>query len=239
MKEEFKNKLVELSDEIGIQLNEKQIEKFFKYMNLLLDWNKKINLTAITDMDDIILKHFIDSITILKYINGENKIIDVGTGAGFPGIPIAVMKSDVEITLLDSLNKRILFLENLSKELDLRNVEIIHGRAEDFGKNTLSREKYDIAVSRAVANMSTLVEYLLPFVKVGGICICMKGSEIEKELESAKVAIKELGGKIEKIDKFKLPDSTMERNIIIIKKEKETLEKYPRKAGIPSRQPIK
>ena len=239
MNDDFKNKMIELSKKINVQLNDEQIKKYFDYMTLLLDWNEKINLTAITEMDDVILKHFIDSMTIFKYIENEESIIDVGTGAGFPGIPIAIMKKDVKITLLDSLNKRINFLNEVCSELKINNVETIHGRAEEIGKNKEHREKYDIAVSRAVANMSTLSEYLIPLVKIGGKCICMKGSEIEQELEQAKFAIKELGGKIEKVEKFTLPDSDMERNIIIIKKIKETSNKYPRKAGMPSKDPIR
>ena len=239
MNDDFKNKMIELSKKINVQLNDEQIKKYFDYMALLLDWNEKINLTAITEVDDVILKHFVDSMTVLKYIENEKSIIDVGTGAGFPGIPIAIMKKDVKITLLDSLNKRINFLNEVCRELKLNNVDTIHGRAEEIGKNKEHREKYDIAVSRAVANMSTLSEYLLPLVKIGGKCICMKGSEIEQELEQAKFAIKELGGKIEKVEKFTLPDSDMERNIIIIKKIKETSNKYPRKAGMPSKVPIR
>ena len=234
MYEDFKNKIIDLSKKINVQ----QTTKYFKYMNLLLDWNEKINLTAITEVDDVILKHFIDSMTILKYIEDGSKIIDVGTGAGFPGIPIAIMKEDTEINLLDSLNKRINFLKEVCSELKIDNVEAIHGRAEEMGQNKQHREKYDITISRAVANMTTLVEYLLPFVKVGGICICMKGAEIDKELEEAKFAIKELGGEIVNQEKFMLPNSDMARNIVLIKKIKQTSNKYPRKAGTPSKSPM-
>ena len=239
MNNDFKNKMIELARMINDELTEDQVENFFKYMNLLLEWNEKINLTAITDVDDIILKHFIDSMTVLKYIEKDKSIIDVGTGAGFPGIPIAILREDVKITLLDSLNKRINFLNEVCSELKINNIETIHGRAEEAGQNKQYREKYDIAVSRAVANMTTLSEYLIPFVKVGGICICMKGSEIDHELEQAKFAIKELGGKIEKVEKFNLPDSDIERNIVIIKKIKPTPNRYPRKAGMPSKIPIR
>ncbi len=239
MNNDFKNKMIELARMINDELTEDQVENFFKYMNLLLEWNEKINLTAITDVDDIILKHFIDSMTVLKYIEKDKSIIDVGTGAGFPGIPIAIMREDVKITLLDSLNKRINFLNEVCSELKINNIETIHGRAEEAGQNKQYREKNDIAVSRAVANMTTLSEYLIPFVKVGGICICMKGSEIDHELEQAKFAIKELGGKIEKVEKFNLPDSDIERNIVIIKKIKPTPNRYPRKAGMPSKMPIR
>ena len=239
MNNDFKNKMIELARMINDELTEDQVENFFKYMNLLLEWNEKINLTAITEVNDVILKHFIDSMTVLKYIEKDKSIIDVGTGAGFPGIPIAIMREDVKITLLDSLNKRINFLNEVCSELKINNIETIHGRAEEAGQNKQYREKYDIAVSRAVANMTTLSEYLIPFVKVGGICICMKGSEIDHELEQAKFAIKELGGKIEKVEKFNLPDSDIERNIVIIKKIKPTPNRYPRKAGMPSKMPIR
>lgn len=239
MNSEFKNKMKDLAKKINIDLKEKQIQDFYEYMDLLLEWNEKINLTAITEIDDIILKHFIDSMTIIKYLKENDNIIDVGTGAGFPGIPVAIMNTSFKITLLDSLNKRILFLTEVCKNLELRNVETIHGRAEDFGQNNNNREKYNVAVSRAVANLATLSEYLLPLVKVGGECICMKGPDVEREIEEAKFAIKELGGKIEKIDSFILPNSDIERNIVIIKKIQETPKKYPRKAGTPSKLPLK
>ena len=238
MNDHFKNKMIELSKKINIDITDEQLEKFYMYMELLLEWNEKINLTAITEVDEVILKHFIDSMTVLKYLKDEESIIDVGTGAGFPGIPIAIMKQKEKITLLDSLNKRINFLNEVCNELKIENVKTYHGRAEDLGHNKEQREKYDISISRAVANMTTLVEYLLPFIKVGGRCICMKGNEIEEELEQAKFAIKELGGKIEKVEKFNLPNSDMERNIIIITKIKETPGKYPRKAGMPSKMPL-
>lgn len=235
---DFKNKIMELSKKIDINISEIQVEKFNEYMQLLLEWNKKINLTAITDESEIILKHFIDSLTVLKYVKDNNKIIDVGTGAGFPGIPLAIMNLNIDISLLDSLNKRINFLNEVSNKLELKNIKTIHGRAEDFGKNKETREKFDIAVSRAVANMTTLAEYLLPFVKVGGYAICMKGPNIEEELDKAKFAIKELGGIIEKVDNFNLPDSDIERNIVIIKKISNTPNRYPRKAGTPSQSPM-
>ena len=208
-------------------------------MELLLEWNEKINLTAITDENDIVLKHFVDSLTIKKYISENEKIIDIGTGAGFPGIPLAIMNKYNEITLMDSLNKRIVFLNDVIDKLKLNNVKAIHSRAEELARNKNHREKYDVAVSRAVANLSTLVEYMLPFVRIGGKCICMKGPNIEEELKNAKKAIKELGGEVIKIENFKLPESDNERNIVIIKKIRETSSKYPRKSGTPSKEPIK
>lgn len=225
-------------NEFNIEISDNQLEKFDKYMKLLLEWNEKVNLTAIIEPDEVKIKHFLDSLTVLKYINDEDKVIDIGTGAGFPGIPLKIMKPDTKITLLDSLNKRINFLNIVIEELGLKNIEAIHGRAEEFARNKLYREKYDVAVSRAVANLSTLTEYMLPFVKVGGRCICMKGANVKEELDKAKNAIQELGGKIEKIDNFYLSNNDNERNIIIIKKVKETKSKYPRKAGIPSKEPL-
>lgn len=239
MDKEFELKMVKLLKQIGIELKEEDVKKYFQYMKLLLEWNENINLTAITEMDDVILKHFVDSMTVLKYIDENSRLVDVGTGAGFPGIPIAIMKPDVKVTLLDSLNKRILFLNEVVEKLDLKNVKTVHGRAEDFGNDKYNRESFDIAVSRAVANLCTLVEYLLPTIKFSGKCICMKGPDAEQEIEDAKFAIKELGGKIEKVEKLTLPDSDIERTIIIIRKVKETPKNYPRKAGTPSKTPLK
>ena len=236
--ENFKRKLMEKAKAINIEMNNEQAEKFYKYMKLLIEWNEKINLTAITEENEIILKHFIDSLTVLKYINQTDRIIDVGTGAGFPGIPIAIMMPNTKITLLDSLNKRINFLNDVIKELDLKNIETIHSRSEDCGKDISKRENYDIAIARAVANLTTLSEYLLPFVKIGGKMICMKGSEVEEELKNADFAIKELGGEITLKDEFCLPESDIKRNIIVAKKVQYTPKKYPRKAGLPAKEPI-
>ena len=238
-KEEFKKVLYEKVKQIGIELKEEQLEKFYLYMNILLEWNEKINLTAITNEDEIILKHFVDSLTINKYIEDSKSLIDVGTGAGFPGIPIKILRQDLKITLLDSLNKRINFLNEVIEKLELKNIECIHGRAEEFGKNKNYREKYDISTSRAVANMSTLSEYLIPFVKIGGKVLAMKGDKAEEELEEAKKAIKLLGGKVENIDNFYLPNSDIKRSIIIIKKIEKTEMKFPRKPGMPAKEPIK
>ena len=235
----FNEKFLEKLNKIQLNVNDEVLNKFWVYMTNLLEWNEKINLTAITDEDDIILKHFIDSLTILEYIPEKSNVIDVGTGAGFPGIPLKIVREDINMTLMDSLNKRITFLNEIINKLGLKKINAIHSRAEELAKMPEHREKYDIAVSRAVANLSTLSEYMIPFVKVGGKCICMKGSNIEEELETAKNAIKELGGEIEKVINFKLPDSDNERNIIIIKKVRNTKSKYPRKAGMPSKEPLK
>lgn len=238
-KEEFKKILFEKAKKINIELNDKQLDMFYLYMSLLLEWNEKINLTAITNPEEIITKHFIDSLTISKYIKNKQNLIDVGTGAGFPGIPLKIVNKDIKITLLDSLNKRINFLNEVIAKLDLKNIETKHGRAEEFGKNKEYREKYDIATSRAVANLSTLSEYLIPFVDIGGEVVSMKGQDIKEEVLSAKNAIKVLGGKVENIDEFCLPDSDIKRNIILIKKVKNTPAKFPRKPGMPAKEPIK
>ena len=236
--EEFTKIFNNYLEKLDLKLTEKQIEKFYNYMNLLIEWNKKINLTAIVEPKDIILKHFIDSLTIVKYIKKGETIIDVGTGAGFPGIPLKIVRDDLKITLADSLNKRINFLNEVINKLDLKNIETIHTRAEELGKNKKYREKFDIATSRAVANMSTLSEYLIPFVKVKGRCICMKSSDIDTELENAKKAINILGCEIESKDKFDLPNSDLGRSVIILRKVKNTPSKFPRKAGTPAKEPI-
>lgn len=239
LKEEFSKKMQEYSNEMGILLNEKQINQFYTYMNLLLEWNKKINLTAITKPEEIILKHFIDSMTIVNNIEKNARLIDVGTGAGFPGIPLKIIREDIEVTLLDSLNKRIIFLKEVIKRLSLTKIEAIHSRVEEFGKNKKYRESFDYATSRAVANLSTLSEYLIPLVKLEGCCISMKGSEIKEEVQQSKKAILLLGGKVEEIKKFQLPKSDIDRNVIIIRKVKSTPSKYPRKPGMATKEPIK
>lgn len=231
--EELKNK----AKQIELELSEKQIQQFYQYMNLLLEWNEKVNLTAITEPKEVILKHFIDSLTISKQIEKGKKLIDVGTGAGFPGIPISIIREDIEITLLDSLNKRITFLQEVIYKLGLKNIRAIHGRVEEFAKNKKERQKYDIATSRAVASFNVLLEYLLPLTTIGGKCICMKGSNIE-EIEKAQNALNVLGGTIETIETLTLPESDIKRNNIIVKKIKETPLKYPRKPGMPSKEPI-
>ena len=237
-KQEFVNKLYEKALKIDIKISEKELEKFYQYMKLLIEWNEKMNLTAIIVPNDVILKHFIDSITINKYIDEQSKVMDIGTGAGFPGIPLKILNEDVKMTLVDSLNKRVQFLKEVGKQLELTNIEYIHSRAEELAGSSLHRQQYDIVTSRAVARLTTLLEYMLPFVKIGGRCICMKGPNIIEELEEARKAIQLLGGEIETTENMLLPDSNQERNIIIIKKVVDTPAKYPRKAGIPSKQPI-
>ena len=239
MNNEFKNKLSNLLQRINIEIKDEELNKFYSYMNLMLDWNAKINLTAITEEDDIILKHFVDSLTIYKYIEDNKSVIDIGTGAGFPGIPLAILKNNNKFTLVDSLNKRINFLNDVKEKIILANLTNIHARAEEVGQNKKYREKFDIAVSRAVANLSVLVEYLIPVVKLGGRVICMKGSNIEEELNDAQFAIETLGGKVIFRDEFNLPESDIKRNIIIIEKIKNTPLKYPRKAGTAVKEPLK
>lgn len=237
--EEFKKIMIFYGEKIDIKFTEEQLNQFYKYMNLLLEWNEKINLTAITDPNEVILKHFIDSLTINKYIKENSTLADVGTGAGFPGIPLKILRPDLKITLVDSLNKRINFLNEVINKLNLVNIETVHSRIEDFGKDKKYRESFDFVTARAVANLAVLSEYLLPIAKAGGQCVCMKGSSVEEELSNGKNAIKVLGGKIKNIDEFVLPDSDMSRNVIIIDKIKNTPNKYPRKAGIPVKEPLK
>lgn len=236
--EKFNNSLIEKAKMLNIEITQEQAQQFYKYMQLLLEWNEKMNLTAITEPEEVILKHFIDSITIKQYMDKAETVLDIGTGAGFPGIPLKILGENNEFTLLDSLNKRIIFLQTVIDELKLSNIQAIHGRAEEFIKQKNKRESYDIVVSRAVARLNVLLEYMLPFVKIGGKCICMKAFDIEEELNAAKKAIEILGGEIEKIDTITLPNSDIQRKIIIIKKVKNTPSKYPRKAGTPAKEPI-
>lgn len=236
--EEFKMKMQEKASKIEITLNEEQIQQFYSYMLMLIEWNEKINLTAITDPEEIILKHFIDSLTIANKIKENSSIIDIGTGAGFPGIPLKIYNNTYKILLVDSLQKRVNFLNEVIDQINLKDIKAIHGRAEELGNKKEYRENFDYATSRAVANLSTLVEYLIPFVKVKGECICMKGANVEEELENAKNAINLLGGKIIEKEVFDLANTDNKRTIILIKKERNTPKKYPRKAGVPSKNPI-
>ncbi len=238
-REEFYEEMLEKSSKLNINLTVEQLNKFYKYMEMLITWNEKINLTAIIEPHEIILKHFIDSLTLDKYLKNNENLVDVGTGAGFPGIPISIVRKDIKITLVDSLNKRLNFLNEVIKELKLENVETVHSRAEDLGQDIKYREKFDISTSRAVANLSTLSEYLIPLVKINGQAICMKAGDAQDEIKNAQNAIKTLGGQIDKIEEFCLPDSDINRTIIIIEKKCSTKKCYPRKAGIPSKEPIK
>ena len=221
----------------NMKILEGKKEKFFQYMNLILEWNEKVNLTAIKDEKEFIVKHFIDSLTTDYFVKDSKRILDIGTGAGFPGIPIKINNPDINVTLIDSVNKKIMVLNDVIEKLGLEKIEALHVRAEELARENDYREKFDIVTTRAVSNLSTISEYMLPFVKIGGKALCMKGPNIEQELEDAKKAIQVLGGEIEKIEKFNIDD--FERNIIIIKKVKNTNKKYPRGQGKPAKEPIK
>lgn len=233
-KEIFSKEMINMS----LKFNEDQFEKFYNYMNLLLEWNKKINLTAITIPEEIITKHFIDSLSIAKYMKEESCLIDVGTGAGFPGIPLKIAFPKMKIVLLDSLNKRIIFLKEVINQLNLKGIECLHSRAEDAGKDKEYREKFDYVTARAVANLNILMEYTVPFAKKNGKCIYMKSNKAEDEINNAKNAFKELKCKIDKTEKFKLANTDIQRTIIVVKKSEITSNKYPRQAGIPIKRPI-
>lgn len=227
--------------ELGITLSENQIEQFLTYYEMLVEWNEFMNLTAITEYEEVMKKHFIDSVSLIKaYDVSKNvSVIDIGTGAGFPGLALKIAYPNLKVTLLDSLNKRIKFLDEVIAKLGLTDIETIHGRAEDFAKPDKLREKYDLCVSRAVANMSTLSEFCLPFVKVGGKFISYKSEKITEEMETAGKAITILGGQVDGQVEFTLPESDIYRNLFIIKKVKNTPGKYPRKAGLPAKEPLK
>ena len=226
MHKEILNKKME---EIGIQLSDMQTEQFLTYYDMLIERNKVMNLTAITEYDDVVEKHFVDSVSLIKALDEEKvkNVIDIGTGAGFPGIPLKIVFPHLKVTLLDSLNKRIKFLNDVIGALELENIETIHGR-----------EQYDLCVSRAVANLATLSEYCLPYVKVGGYFISYKSGEIEEELQQSKRAVSILGGTLGDVIKFALPGTDIGRSFVKIKKVKNTGKKYPRKAGLPSKEPL-
>lgn len=228
--------------ELGIHLTEEQERQFMDYYHLLIEWNQKVNLTGITEYEDVIKKHFLDSLCLVKLSGFDEKkiqkIIDVGTGAGFPGVPLKIIFPDLKITLLDSLHKRIKFLDALKEKLGLENVQTIHGRAEDFGRDPAYREQFDLCVSRAVANLSVLSEYCMPLVRVGGCFVSYKSGKIQEELESSKKAIHLLGGKVQEKANFRIPASDMARTLISIKKVKNTSKKYPRKSGVPGKLPL-
>lgn len=226
--------------ELDITLSEEQKQQFVKFYELLVEWNKVMNLTGITEYEEVNEKHFVDSLSIVKAIdiNSVKNVIDVGTGAGFPGIPLKIAFPHLNIVLLDSLNKRIQFLNTVIEELGLTNIHTIHGRAEDFAKKPEYREQFDLCVSRAVANLATLSEYCLPYVKVNGEFVPYKSGEIDEEVVQAKKAIHLLGGKTEEIIKFQLPGTEIGRSFVKIKKIQNTSKKYPRKAGLPVKEPL-
>ena len=225
----------------NIKLNDKQMKQFDQYLDLLQEWNEKVNLTAITEEEEVYLKHFYDSATLAQQINFNDKTIklcDVGSGAGFPSIPLKIMFPNIDVTIVDSLKKRINFLQLLVDELGLVDVHLFHARAEDFGQDKAHRNTYDLVTARAVANLSVLAEFCLPITKVGGTFAAMKGSKASEELNDSKKAIKTLGGKTQEVASFELPYDAGERNIILIKKDRKTPGKYPRKAGTPNKNPL-
>lgn len=236
MSEIFDNKL----NELGINLTDKQKQQFDKFYELLVEWNKVMNLTGITEYEEVNEKHFVDSLSLVKAIdiNKVETLIDIGTGAGFPGIPLKIAFPHLKVVLLDSLNKRINFLNTVIDELGLVDIKTIHGRAEDYAKQVDYREKFDICVSRAVANLSTLSEYCIPYVSLGGMFVPYKSGDIDGEVQQSKKAIHILGGKLDDIVKFQLPGTEIGRSFVKIKKVQNTTKKYPRKAGLPTKEPL-
>lgn len=236
MSQIFEQKL----NEIGVKLDDIQKQQFLKFYELLVEWNKVMNLTGITEYEEVNEKHFVDSLSIVKAVdmNQVKSVIDIGTGAGFPGIPLKIAFPHLKVVLLDSLNKRIKFLNTVIEELSLENIETIHGRAEDFAKQAEYREQFDLCVSRAVANLATLSEYCIPYVKRDGLFVPYKSGEIDQEVEQSKKAVHVLGGKIENVVKFQLPGTEIGRSFVNIKKVQNTAKRFPRKAGLPAKEPI-
>ena len=232
--------IIDEMHKLGISLTEQQSEQLYEYYRLLVEWNSFMNLTGITEFSEVVQKHFVDSLSIVKVknMNDVDNLIDVGTGAGFPGLPLKIVFPHLKVTLLDSLNKRIDFLNAVIEKTGLTGIETIHGRAEDFAKPGLKREIYDLCVSRAVANLVTLSEYCLPYVKIGGEFIPYKSGEVADELQDAKSAVFLLGGKVESCENFDLPGSDIHRSLVRIKKVGGCPKKYPRKAGMPSKVPL-
>ena len=228
-------------DELNISYTEKQIQQFASYMDGVLEWHEKVNLTAITEHEEFIAKHFVDSVLCADFDEFKNAktVIDVGTGGGFPGVPLAIMAPDKKFVLMDSLNKRLKIIDELTAEAGIMNTQTVHARAEELARNKNHREKYDVCVSRAVANLTTLSEYCLPFIKVGGYLLAYKGPDADQEIKDAAKAISILGGKLEKVEKSGLESFGLDHRILFIKKVKNTPAKYPRKAGTPSKEPLK
>ncbi|MBN1069393.1 16S rRNA (guanine(527)-N(7))-methyltransferase RsmG [Clostridium botulinum] len=237
----FYDLMCKAAQDVGLELSKEQYEKFIIYKNLLQEWNEKVNLTAITEDEEIIKKHFIDSIKAFKReeFKEAKTLIDVGTGAGFPGIPVAIMNENIQVTLLDSLNKRVNFLNLVTEKLGLKNVVAIHSRAEDGARQKNLRESFDIATSRAVANMSVLSEFCLPYVKINGHFIALKGPAVEEEIKDSDKAITTLGGQLLDICEVEIEDTELKHNLVVVKKIKECPKVYPRKAGNVTKKPIK
>ncbi|MBE6014770.1 MAG: 16S rRNA (guanine(527)-N(7))-methyltransferase RsmG [Lachnospiraceae bacterium] len=226
--------------ELGISITDKQLQQFIDYYELLVDWNSRMNLTSITEYGEVIKKHFVDSVSLISFYDFSKveSIIDVGTGAGFPGIPLKIMLPDISVLLLDSLNKRVNFLNHVIENISLENINAIHSRAEDAGLDPTYRERYDLCVSRAVANLSTLSEYCLPFVKVGGNFVSYKSADIKDELDSASKALSVLGGNLDKVEEFTIPGTDISRSFVFVNKCKKTGSKYPRKGALPKKHPL-
>lgn len=241
MEDRFVKQMREECGQFDITLEDHQLEQFYQYYELLIHWNSMMNLTAITELSEVVTKHFVDSLSLIRVIpdikNKPLSLIDVGTGAGFPGIPLKIAFPNLNVTLLDSLKKRVNFLDETIAQLELENVNALHGRAEDFGRDDVSRETFNLCVSRAVANLSTLSEYCMPLVKIGGYFVPYKSGKLEEELKIGKRAVKLLGGQIEDTVRFQLPNAD-ERILVKIRKVENTSKKYPRKAGIPSKDPL-
>ena len=237
--DEFKDKFIKdlsiLNNDIN--LSDDVLKNFYDYMNGIISWNDKINVTAIVDPDEFIVKHFIDSITINEIVENKGKLLDIGTGAGFPGVPIKLLNDKLSVTLIDAVNKKLNVIRDVSKDMNIDNLEIIHSRAEDLARDKNYREQYDYVTTRAVSNLSTILEYMIPFLKVNGIAICMKGPNYKEEIEEAKNTFKVLGIKLKEVKKYVFEGQ--ERNVLIIEKLKKTDEKFPRGGGKPLKEPLK
>lgn len=236
MSEMLKNRM----DRLQIETNENMLEQFDLFYHLLVEWNKVMNLTGITEYEEVVEKHFADSLSLACFLdlNKIHTVIDVGTGAGFPGIPLKIAFPHLKVVLLDSLNKRINFLNEVIAKLDLREIHTIHGRAEEYARKPEYREQFDLCVSRAVANLSVLSEYCIPYIRIGGIFVPYKSGEIDEEVAAYRKAVDILGGQIDHVEKFQLPDTDIHRSFVFINKIKNTQKKYPRKAGTPAKEPL-
>ena len=236
MSEMLKNRM----DRLQIETNENMLEQFNLFYHLLVEWNKVMNLTGITEYEEVVEKHFADSLSLARFLdlNKIHTVIDVGTGAGFPGIPLKIAFPHLKVVLLDSLNKRINFLNEVIAKLDLKEIHTIHGRAEEYARKPEYREQFDLCVSRAVANLSVLSEYCIPYIRVGGIFVPYKSGEIDEEVDASRKAVDILGGQIDHVEKFQLSDTDIHRSFVFINKIKNTQKKYPRKAGTPAKEPL-